>query len=314
VRTVRLLLAAMLLPAAATADPVPDPGRAYQDFVALNPPRSDVAVGALWVKGYGPTGPGTSPDNLETVRGLAALSTDRQLQLSLTAGLFGLLGIDPHLRDHFSAHFSDISIMRVKDPTKLRGPPDEPHILEVLKVGSLSVSSDHDLGLGASGTGWPLWGANGQATADRSGQKSLEARDMVVAFKVGMLNRVATDERRLRLDDQGRASLETYIVSLASPACPQLPGCSAPPLLRISKPWSFADSAASAAVPFDRTGSAILDLPVPLADGHGGLLTRISARLDAGCHTLGDAACRHVSVRFVGTRVTTLANPSAKGW
>lgn len=82
---------------------------------ALKPPRAEVPVGAIWVSSVGPAGEGADPENLETVRSVNGLAKDQSLQLSLSLGLTGLLGIDPKLRDHYSARFSDLEIVRIKD-------------------------------------------------------------------------------------------------------------------------------------------------------------------------------------------------------
>jgi hypothetical protein len=89
--------AALLLPPSASAAPdfAPNPKQAFDSFVAINPPRVDVPVAALWTNGFGPTGDGARKDNLETVRSINGLSIDRNLHLSLNIGLLQLVGIDP---------------------------------------------------------------------------------------------------------------------------------------------------------------------------------------------------------------------------
>jgi hypothetical protein len=46
----------------AAPDFAPNPKQAYQGFVAINPPRADVPVGALWINNYGPTGDAAGSD------------------------------------------------------------------------------------------------------------------------------------------------------------------------------------------------------------------------------------------------------------
>src|SRR4051812_48418383 len=120
--------------ASAASDFAPNPRQAFDGFVGINPPRADVPVGALWINGFGPTGEGTAADNLETVKSLNVLSIDKNLQLELTFGLLNLLGIDPKARDHYTARFTDLSVVRVKDLTRLAGVKGEPRIVEALKA------------------------------------------------------------------------------------------------------------------------------------------------------------------------------------
>lgn len=79
----------ILLGSAAGAAPefAPNPRQSFEGFAAVNPPRAEVPVGALWINGYGPTGGGASKDNLETVRSLNSLTMDKNLQISLNVSL-----------------------------------------------------------------------------------------------------------------------------------------------------------------------------------------------------------------------------------
>ena len=135
-------LLAVASPGRSHPDFIPNPHQTFEGFVSINAPRPDVPVGALWIQGYGPTGEAASPDNVETVRSLNGVTIDKNLQLSASAGLLSLFGIDPRLRDHFTAHFTDLTLVRVKDPSKLSGPAGEPRILEALKAGGITISSD----------------------------------------------------------------------------------------------------------------------------------------------------------------------------
>ena len=38
----------------AAPDFAPNPKQAFAGFVAINPPRADVPIGALWIDGFGP--------------------------------------------------------------------------------------------------------------------------------------------------------------------------------------------------------------------------------------------------------------------
>lgn len=181
---IRSALAALLITMAApvaSADFVPGPKQAFPGFVSISSPRPDVPIGALWIEGFGPTGEGASTDNLETIRSLNGLTIDRNLQVSLIIGLFDLIGIEPRLRDHFTARFTDLTIVRVKDMERLKGPPGEPRIIEALKAGSIVVSSDGEAGLNVRG-GFEVTRVDGSTTNSRTRAYSIEGRDMFIAI------------------------------------------------------------------------------------------------------------------------------------
>lgn len=126
---------------------MPKPSNVYEDYVALEMPRADVPVGALWVQDYGPSGEGAAADNLVTERSLTQVTISTDLQLSLTAGILNLFGLDPSLKNRLQARFGDLSVVRVKDMSKLSGPASETRIYEAIKVGSITITTDNELGL-----------------------------------------------------------------------------------------------------------------------------------------------------------------------
>jgi hypothetical protein len=156
----------------------PSARQSFAGFVALNPPRADVPVGAIWVSGSGAAGEGADPDNLETVRSVNGLAIDQNLQFSLSLGLTGLLGIDPKARDHYSARFSDLAIVRVKDLSRLKGPVSQPRIIEAVKAGSVTITSDRSVALAARS------GPAASTANERTGTYSMEARDMFIAVRI----------------------------------------------------------------------------------------------------------------------------------
>src|SRR5690348_12347357 len=97
----------------------PSPRQAFEGFAGINPPRADVPLGALWIDAYGPTGEPAATENIEPVRSLNGLTIDKNLQLSLSFALFDLLGSGPKARGHYSARFTDLWIIRVRNLTKL---------------------------------------------------------------------------------------------------------------------------------------------------------------------------------------------------
>ncbi len=126
-----LIIAGVLVsaaPASAMPDFMPKPSEVYEGYVALEMPRTELPVGALWVQGYGPSGDGAAADNLMTERSLSHVTINSDLQLGLTAGILNLFGLDPSYRNKLSARFGDLSIVRVKDMSKLSGPASEPRI------------------------------------------------------------------------------------------------------------------------------------------------------------------------------------------
>ena len=300
--------AALLLSghAAAAPDFAPSPRQAYEGFVAINPPRPEVPVGALWINGYGPTGPGADKDNVETVHSLNALTIEKNLQLALSVGLLDLIGIDPKVRDHYVARFTDLSIVRVKDVSKLPGPKGEPRIIEALKAGSVTISSDSDFGLNAQSVGFQRSNLTGSTTNDRARTYSIEAHDMFVAIRVATPELVASDERELKLSKDFRsAQIDDYLLLLSRERC-AAPPAPCRPSIGIAKQNSYGLQGSGGSAVIGEDFTARLSLPVPLADGHGGLFDSLLIRWIAPCPELKSDACREqprLFARYAGTRL-----------
>lgn len=279
----------------------PNPGDAYAGFAALDEPRAEIPVGALWVQGYGSHGAGAAPDNLETVRGVSALAIGRSMQLSLTLGLLRFLGVDPLLRDQMSVRFTDVSIVRVKDLSKLEGPTGEPRIVEALRAGSITVSTDSSFSLNADGGGiLDEIGTVGRANGGRTRTFALEARDMFVAMRVVTPRVARSGEKEVKLgrDSAAEADVEGYRIAVDASEVDQcvaaaadataLETCSRGTPLIISIARARAGDASDLPTQnvthrlADAVGSLRVPLPVPVADGRGGLLTHasIQARLN----------------------------------
>jgi hypothetical protein len=322
VRT-RLFLGILLaVPIAANAAPdfVPKPTQAYDGFIALNPPRANVPVGSLWVDGYGPTGDAAVSSNLETVRSLNGMSIDHNLQLNLSAGLFELIGIDPRLRDHYTARFTDLSIVRVKDVSQLAGAPGEPRIIEALKAGSVTVSSEGEMGLSARTTGFEMKDVQGNVASGRSRTKMIEGRDLFIAIRVATLELIASKERTSELEatlsDDRIADIDDYRVYIRSGCIPltstAAPACAAASAA-IVKLSTHPSAVPSTFQPFDETGSVDLKLPVPTTDGKGGLYDRIIVRFASRCKSAVEK-CRDIGAHYAGQRLKTSEHPKAKEW
>ncbi|MFL6725206.1 MAG: hypothetical protein ACJ8FS_01675 [Sphingomicrobium sp.] len=311
--------AALLLSTAAVAAPdfAPNPRQAYVGFVAINPPRAEVPVGALWIDGYGPTGAAADKDNLETLRSLNSLTIDKNLQLALSVGLLDLIGIDPKLRDHYVAHFTDLSMVRVKDISKLAGPKGEPRIIEALKAGSVTISSDSDFGLNAQSIGFQKSNVNGSTSNDRARTYSIEAHDMFVAIHVATPELVASPERELHLSNDLRsAQIDDFLILISREKCAQR-SIPCRPSIGVVKENSFGAAPLTSATDIGSDFSARLSLPVPIADGKGGLFDSLLVRWVASCPEARSEGCRdrpRLFARYAGTRLADLASIRAKSW
>lgn len=323
-RLLTLVAALAAAPAAAAPDYIPDPRQQFDGFSAINAPRPDVPVGALWIDGYGPTGSAAEPDNLETVRSLNGITISSKLQLSLTAGLLDLLGIDPHLRNQYSARFTDLTIIRVKDIGQLEGPAGEPRIVEALKAGSITVSTDSDIGLGADEIRRSLY-SNAvplRTDAGRTRGFSIDGRDLFIAIRVATQKDVASDWKVLDLepDKHGgvRAQFAPYAVRISDPACLALEpvNCATFPQASLGRTDSI-DSDHQPVKAFAANRSASLILPVPRGDGQGGLYTRLELLMRPACDVLKAEGCARrprLVARLRGERLEAMDDPKAKGW
>ncbi len=318
-----LLLTSALLAAPAEAAPsfVPSPRQAFEGFVAINAPRPDVPVGALWIDGYGPTGEAATPDNLETVRSLTGVTIDRGLQLSLTIGLFNMLGIEPRLRDHYTARFTDLTIVRVKDIARLTGPKGEPRIFEALKAGSVIVSTDGEMGLNGRTLGWQLRNFEATTANGRTRNYAIEGRDMFVAVRVVTPKLVAGKERELDIAqaaNKASARIGDYLVVMDGGNCsPAADRQCIPASAGVIKLNSYAISAPAEQMALDSNATARIGLPVPVADEMGGLFDALIVRWIAPCAIRNKPQCGkrpRLFAHFEGTRLEDLRSPHGKGW
>lgn len=298
----------------AAPDFAPSARQAYDGFVGINPPRADVPIGALWIDGYGPTGAGAGADNLETVRSLSAITVDKNLQLAVSLGVLNLFGIDPRARDHYTARFADLSIVRVKDLARLSGPKGEPRIVEAIKAASVTVSSDRELGLNGQTIGG-FSQASGSGTSGRTSSYAMEARDMVIAIRVATPEIVKGKERDLRVLDGTSARLDDFLLLPSRDHC----GSSASPCLPrvgIAK-INTQTVAAVEGVALDRNREARLALPVPISDGQEGLFDSLVVRWIPSCAAESVDPCRKAAslrVRYEGTRLKDAARVAARNW
>lgn len=312
----------MAVPAAGAPPFVPSPRQAFEGFVAINAPRPEVPVGALWIDGYGPTGEGASADNLETVRSLNAVTMDRALQLSLTAGLFSLLGIEPRLRDRHTARFTDLTIVRVRDVSRLTGPRGEPRIIEAIKAGSVTVSTDGEIGLNARILGWEPRDIEGSADNARTRNYAIEGRDLFVAIRVATPTLVSGKDRLLDVAGTGSgdaiAKMDRYLIAVRGSSCaPSANLHCSPASYGVIKLNSYPVAAPAEQIVASAEGESRLPLPIPVADENGGLFDAVTVRWIAPCAVRKVEHCRkkpRLLARFVGVRLQDLRSPEAKGW
>lgn len=310
--------ASLMLSTGSIAAPefAPSPRQAFDGFVAINPPRADVPLGALWIDGYGPTGTGADKDNLETIRSLNALTIDKNLQLALSVGLLDLIGIDPKFRDHYVARFTDLSIVRVKDVTKLAGPKGEPRIVEALKSGSVTISSDSDIGLSGQTIGFQRSNVTGSTTNDRMRSYSIEAHDMFIAIHVATPELVASEERELKLSkDLRSAQIDDYLLLISAEKCVAAAPCR--PAIGVAKQNSYGTEGSGALAQVGPDFSARLPLPVPIADGHGGLFDSLLVRWIAPCAEAKRDGCRELPrlfARYAGNRLADEKSITPREW
>jgi len=329
-----LLFGSSLSPGHAAPAFMPTGSDIFESYSALDEPRSDLPVGALWVQGYGPVGDGAGSDNLLLVRSVSGITINRDLQLGLTLGILKLFNIDPSQRSHFSARVADLTIVRVKDTSKLLGPSGEPRIYEALRAGSITVSSDKDISLSGSSDGIDL-PVLGRAGAGKKRSLTLEGRDLFIAYRVATPKLVRSDLEQVDLkirSGYAEGNLGEFRIRVDDPPgqacrCREPAGTSATDCsdgeefqISISKPNPGAAEQIvnrSSAKP----GSPILlALPMPIADGKGGLYRSLSATLTTR-PSERDAQCRgsvgknsRFDVAFQGERLETFAAPKAPGW
>lgn len=187
-------------------DFLPAPARVLDKYTALRQPRPELPVGALWVEGHGPYGTGATADNLETVKTLSALTFDGGVQANLSLGVLQYLDLDPSYSRKMTARLNDVSIVRVKDMTKLAGPAGQPRIYEALKAASITVTASRDIGLSietaAAQRNLPVLG---RGTTGQLTTFTIEAKEAFFAIKVARMTSAESKPAIVRLSRSGDA-------------------------------------------------------------------------------------------------------------
>lgn len=287
--------------AACTSTPefVPAPSKIYAGYSAIDEPRENVPVGALWVQGYGPYGEGAAPDNLITLRSLSGYSLSGDLQLALSFGLASVLDLDPAYRKRISAKFSDLSIVRVKDVSKLAGPADEPRIYEAVRAGSITITAEKALGIDLKAT---AKSQNlivlGNGDPGQAQTITIDGKDLFLAFRVvvpGPARKrpetvpirivkgeaiAAVQGHRVTFDTRG---LERCLCNASSPE--GVASCrrkeEVPVLLSRDDSTDQLSAKPVGSFNVDRDNGQAISLPLhlPVSDGRGGLLTSLSGHV-----------------------------------
>lgn len=197
---------------------MPKFSQAFGRYAALHELRPSVPVGALWVPGHGPYGEGASPDNLVTEPGLREITIDNNLQASFTTGFLKFLDLDPSYRSKVTARFGNLSIVRVKDMSKLAGPSGEPRIYAALKAATITITVTQDLGLDIEAK---LAGSDlnvlAKGTAGRARTFTIDGKDMFLAIQVARFaeTRSETKTAQMRAGQPATLDLDGVAVALS---------------------------------------------------------------------------------------------------
>lgn len=192
----------LLLLGACTARPafIPPPQRAFADYQALPRPARELAVGALWIDGHGTYGPGAAPDNIETLPGISAVAIDNDLGASLSLGFLQYLDLDPTLQNKVTVRLNDVTLVRVKDMTRLQGPSEQPRVYEALRAGSATITTTKEVGLAiearAIEQSLPVFG---RGSTGRRSTFSIEVKDVYLAVRIATLRAASSRLYRIRL-------------------------------------------------------------------------------------------------------------------
>lgn len=316
---------------------VPQPATAFEDFTALREPRAELPLGAVWVQGHGPYGSGAAADNLETVRSLNGFTVNRNLQLSLTLGLFNLLGLDPSLRNQVSARFSDLSIVRVKDLARLEGATGAPRIYEALKAGTITLSTERNMGLNISGNQIPGLGSLlGRGPVGNARTYALEGQDLFIAYRVVTPTRARRHVQELQLERNAvgesrpaghrvRVDATAFKICLgrsrdaaAARACNE----ASPLVITYSLRGMSGQETPEATIRW-KPGDPAIRVPLPMPAVIGGRLVEdlvidlrieIEERRTSAGAGYGLADSSEAVIALEGNRLGTLQNPESRDW
>lgn len=149
-------------------------------------PRTSIALGAKWLQDTGPNGVGTETANIDTAKGLSNVQITTSMKRALNFSIGTFLGLSGDRARSLDSKYTNLSIDRVKDVTKVAGLRSGERILyEAVKAGKIEIK-------GAKGTNAALKAAAEArgipvALAMSSGNNSvltLDGSDLYIAYKV----------------------------------------------------------------------------------------------------------------------------------
>jgi len=282
-------------------DFIPPPQQVFKGFQALPRPVRDLPVGALWIDGIGAYGPGAADGEVERMPGISSVAVDSDLAASLSLGFLQYLDLDPTLRTKVAVRLNDVTLVRVKDLSRLEGPGGQPRIYEALRVGSATITASREAGLAiearALERGLPVFG-RGSSGGRRT--FTLEAKDVYLAVHVATLRPIRSKAVRVSLKRTVRPfvlhGLRVAVSGNIGSACLKAE-------LMVSKGTGVVVGPAE----FDPRQPAAMTLAAPIGTAHG-LFQRLAIAPD------GDPAA-DCAVRFAldGTElVSSNARPTAR--
>lgn len=280
-------------------------------------PRPDVPVGALWIDGYGATGEGATTDNQEMVRSLSGFTFDADFQASLTLGVLKFLDLDPSLRKKVVARFSDLSIVRIKDWSKLTGPPGEPRIYEALKAGTISITTTGSGGVDIESRGLSLsTPVIGRGATGITRTFVIDGKVLVFAIHVASYRQIATKPIVVAVSPKrpGTATLGRYDITLSTTGSAEAGGtdlCAQQIVYRFTSRGQPGSGRSGMIAMGAKGGQQMIDTPVPQR-GLGGLLTRVRVSWDAT--RASDCDARSVHVQQTGYATVRVPDRNAEGW
>jgi hypothetical protein len=297
---------------------IPTTRHLYDRFTPLAEPRPEVPVGALWIEGYGATGEGAVADNIVTTRSLSGFTFDADFQASLTLGLLKFLDLDPSYRKKVLARFADLSIIQVKDWSKLSGPVGEPRIYEALKAGTISITATGTAGLDiesrALSQDTPVIG---RGTTGLARTFVIDGKDLVFAIHVASYRPVRTEPVRVTVSRKRpqAASLSRYtlLLSAAADAHALDPGLCLQRLDYRLQSRGRIDPSPAGMIELDaKGGEKLISMPVPEEGLGGALLTDV--RVSWKPEDKQRCSVRTIDVQRTGFGVVTQQGSHAPGW
>lgn len=297
---------------------VPTGRQLYDRFTPLAEPRPEVPVGALWIDRYGASGEGAAADNLVTTRSLSGVMFDADFQADLTLGVLKILDLDPSFRKKMVVRLADLSIIRVKDWSKLAGPIGEPRIYEALKAGTISITTTSAGGLDIenriASQNMPVIG---RGTTGLTRTFVIDGKDLVFAIHVASYRAVRTKPTSVAVSRKrpGTAALGRYSLMLkdeSESGADDAETCVRQIGYRLA-PRGRTDPGLVGTIDLKpEGGERIIDMPVPQEGLGGALLSKVSiswkAENKTGCTT------RMIETRQIGYGVVRQPDPHAAGW